>query len=179
MMLSHVTIKRYVEEGKIKVLPELTPKSLHPLGIRLHLGSDILVPRPNQVVDLGNIQNIDYEPVQIGSEGYVLKPNAFILGTTIEQYQFPPDLVGFLDGRSTFARMGLTVHSTSQIIDGNYDYPGSTVLEIKNLGSFDLILKNGLHIAILSFLRLSEPLTDTANFKYRNQTTIRGPERDV
>ena len=178
MILSHNTIKKLVDEGKIKVLPELKPEDIRPVGIRLHLGEDILIPVPGQSIDLSAIGNVQYEKSKIPAEGYTLKPGDFILGTTYETYQVPTNIVGNLDGRSTFARLGLTIHQTSQIVDGNFEYPGSTVFELKNNGSFNLVLKPLIPIAMLNFIELSEPVTDTSNFKYRQQVGVRPPEDD-
>lgn len=178
MMLSHVTIKRVLDEGKLIVVPELQPEDLRPTGIRLHLGEDLLIPIAGQTIDLARVGQVQYQKVKISPEGYSLKPGEFVLGTTYETYQFPTNLVGNLDGRSTYARLGLSIHQTSQIVDGNYEAPGSTVLEIKNNGPFQLILKPRMPIAMLNFFELSEPITDTSNFKYRHQSGVLPPESD-
>ncbi len=178
MIFSHNTIKKYIEEKKIIVLPELKPEDIRPVGIRLHLGEEILIPVEGQTVDLSNIGSVEYKKMMIPTDGHILKPGDFILGTTLETYQFPTNIVGNLDGRSTFARLGLTIHQTSQIVDGNFEYPGSTVLELKNTGKFNLVLKAGIPIAMLNFMELSEPVTDTSNFKYRQQSGVLPPQGD-
>ena len=176
MMLSHPTIKQYIGEKKIIILPELTEEDIRPIGLRLHLGADILIPVEDQTIDLTNIGKVEYTKLTIRTAGYTLKPGGFILGTTHERYQMATNLVGNLDGRSTYARLGLMIHQTSQIVDGNFEYPGSTVLEIKNNGPFNLILKALMPIAMLNFIELTAPVTDINNFKYRNQFGVRPPE---
>lgn len=175
-MLSHNTIKKYIKEGKLIFVPELKEEDIRPVGVRLHLGKELLIPTPGQTVDLSAIKDVQYEKIEIGAEGFMLKPGDFVLGTTAENYQFPTNLVGNLDGRSTLARLGLTIHQTSQIVDGNFEYPGSTVYEIKNIGNFNLILKAGMAIAMLNFIELSEPVTNTSDFKYRQQSGVLPPE---
>jgi len=114
----------------------------------------------------------------IPEEGYLLRPGDFVLGSTIEQCQYPRSIVAVIDGRSTYARLGLTVHQTAFVIDNNYEYPGGTVLEIKNEGPCNLILKVGMFIAMYHFFELSEPVLDTANKKYHRQFGVRPAEDD-
>lgn len=178
MMLSHNTIKKYIKEKKLIFSPALKEEDIRPVGVRLHLGHELLIPKAGQTIDLVSIGNPEYKKIKIAPEGFRLKPGDFVLGTTLENYQFPTNLVGNLDGRSTFARLGLTIHQTSQIVDGNFEYPGSTVFEIKNVGVFDLILKAEMPIGMLNFFELSEPVTDTSNFKYRQQSGVLPPEED-
>jgi dCTP deaminase len=176
MILSDTTIRKYLAENKIVILPTLEEKDIRPIGVRLHLGEGILIPVPGQTVDLGEVSDIRYDEQKISSEGYRLKSGDFILGTTLERFQVPTDIVGMLDGRSTYARLGLSIHCTSQMADGNFHEPGSTVLEIKNNGLFEIILRVGIPIAMLSFFELSEPVTQTDSFKYKGQVSVLAPD---
>ncbi len=176
MLLSDTTIKKYLSEGLIKILPAVKTGDIKSIGIRMHLGKDFLKPVLNKQVSLDSKAEDLYERITVLDEDYILKPNEFILGTTVERFMVPRNLVGYLDGRSTLARLGLGIHMTSQFADGNYDNASAITLEIKNNGTFNLVLKPGMPIGMLSFFELSEPVSKEAEFLYKNQTSVRPPE---
>ena len=76
---------------------------------------------------------------------------------TFESVTLPADLVGWLDGRSSLARLGLMVHVTAHRIDPGWS--GRIVLEFFNAGKLPLALRPGMMIGALSF----EPLTGPAD----------------
>ena len=76
----------------------------------------------------------------------------------------PDDIVGWLDGRSSLARLGLMVHVTAHRIDPGWS--GNIVLEFFNSGKLPLALKPGMSIGAISF----EQMTGTAERPYRKRT---------
>lgn len=50
-------------------------------------------------------------------EAFFLHPGELALAVTYESVTLPADLVGWLDGRSSLARLGLMVHVTAHRID--------------------------------------------------------------
>jgi dCTP deaminase len=74
---------------------------------------------------------------------------------TFESVTLPADLVGWLDGRSSLARLGLMVHVTAHRIDPGWS--GRIVLEFFNAGKLPLALRPGMMIGALSFEPLSGP----------------------
>ncbi len=52
-----------------------------------------------------------------GRGGLFLHPGELALAVTYESVTLPADLVGWLDGRSSLARLGLMVHVTAHRID--------------------------------------------------------------
>jgi len=80
-----------------------------------------------------------------------------------------------LDGRSTVARLGLSVHCTSQIIDGNFDEPRTVVLEIKNNGNFNIVLRPMMAVAMISFSELSTPIEQKSQSQYKGQNSVAPP----
>lgn len=72
----------------------------------------------------------------------VIKPGGFLLWQTREIVGTPeedPDLICFVDGKSTRARTGLIVHLTAPTIHAGWS--GKITLEIANLGPFHLKLQ--------------------------------------
>jgi dCTP deaminase len=175
MILSDVTIVEYIDAGKIKILPEFDRTDIRPTGIRLHLGEEILIPVEDQLVDLTAPSDIKYKRQTISTKGYILNPGMFILASTHEKVMTYPGIVGHLDGRSTFARLGLSLHCTSSIIDGIHDEPRAIVLEIKNNGFLKLVLKPKIPIGMLVFSKLSHPIRQSSQAQYRNQNSVEPP----
>lgn len=175
MILSDRTIKEYIASGKIRFFPEINPANIRPAGVRLHLGSELLIPIPNQTIDLESDQEIKFDRVSILKDSFILLPGQFVLGSTLEKFQVSRDIVCHVDGRSTVARIGLAIHCTSGIIDGNFEEPRSIVLEMKNQGPFEIVLKVQNALALLSFTQLSAPIEQAVQKQYQGQTSTLAP----
>lgn len=80
-----------------------------------------------------------------------------------------------VDGRSTVARVGLAVHCTSAIIDGNFEEPRTIVLEISNHGPFEIILRHKTALAMLSFTQLTTDILQKTQQQYAKQEGVQAP----
>ena len=69
---------------------------------------------------------------------YVLDPGEFILALTHEHIWMPRNLIAMVEGRSTYARVGLSMHQTAPWIQPGWD--GQITLEIRNSGPFKVAL---------------------------------------
>lgn len=81
------------------------------------------------------------------SNEIIINPGELVLGITKEKIKLPENICGWLQGRSRFARLGLSVHVTAGFVQ-----PGSEnqqVLEMINLGPNPLKLKAGAKIVQL------------------------------
>jgi dCTP deaminase len=175
MILSDETIKNYINSGKIQIFPEFDVADIRPAGVRLHLGKDLLIPVKGQRVDLTLSEEIAFDKMDIGKQEYLLRPNEFVLGSTYERFQVPRDIVCHVDGRSTVARIGLAIHCTSGIIDGNFEEPRTIVLEMKNQGPFDIVLRYKTAVAMLSFTQLTTEIGQSAQKQYQGQAGVMAP----
>ncbi|GEM_PF-326521 len=175
MILSDRAIKSLLDSGKIMVNPDVQEKDIRAVGIRLHLGHELLISGPNQTIDLENPEEINYERVKIPKEGFLLKPGMFVLGSTHEKFMLPKNIIGKLDGRSTVARIGLLIHCSSDTIDGNHDEPRSVVLEMKNIGTFNIILREEMPVAMLVLNQLTDDIQQKSQSQYRNQESAEPP----
>ncbi len=96
---------------------------------------------------------------------FLLMPGESVLGITKEKVSLPENICGWLEGRSTFARLGLTVHVTASFM-----HPGISskqVLEINNVSSIPLELYPGTYICQFIFQRCEGKAKYTG--KYRIQ----------
>lgn len=175
MLLSDREIQQLIATGKIQFFPEVRSQDIRPVGIRLHLGKELLIPAPGQRVDLDQSQDIHFEKVHIVEKEFILRPNEFVLGSTHEKFQVPRNIVCHVDGRSTVARIGLAIHCTSGIIDGNFEEARTIVLEMKNQGPFDIVLRHKMALAMLTFYELTSPIGQNAQKQYQGQDGVVAP----
>lgn len=166
MFLSHQTIEHYINEGKIIVQPEFDKKDIRPVGLRIHLAKDILIPEPGQTVEINSPTQLRYKEVDLTKEEFYLEPGGFILGATYEAIQTPPNILAILDGRSTVARLGIAIHATASIADGTFETLHVVTLEIKNIGNFRIRLKFKDPIGMMVFSELTEPVTQKIQSQY-------------
>ncbi len=145
-VLTKGEIERELESGRLRIEP-LEPDQIGPASIDLHLGNELRVPKsgatgPIPVTD--STDPLDFSELIEIEEPYVLEPGHTVLGVTREMLYLPPDLCGWLEGRSRIARLGLTVHVTSGFV-----HPGVAnrqVLEMSNVSKVPLALHAGVRI---------------------------------
>lgn len=162
MLLNDALIIARLEElfpfhhNDIDVEKQVQPSSIDlRLGHKIKRHRDVLNPE-SYIVDPA-VSNADkWEEVDI-SEGYVLRPGHqhFILATTIEGLRIPTDITARVDGRSSFGRKCLKVHSTAGFIDPGFE--GQITLEMDLSGRFPLLLRPGIRICQVSFQLMVSP----------------------
>lgn len=172
MFLSDKTIKEYIQEGKISIEGEYEIEST---GISLHLGNELLIPRPYQVVDSRNPKELEYVKYPLTQTPYVLKPNDFVLGSTKEIVKTDKDILTMIDGRSTYARVGMSIHLSAMFLDGLPFSKESSVLEIKNYGLFNILLHPGEKLGTYLFSLLTTPIESEKDSVYKNQNSVTPP----
>lgn len=105
-------------------------------------------------------------------ESFYLHPGQLALAVTHESITLPGNIIGWLDGRSSLARLGLMVHVTAHRIDPGWS--GQIVLEFINAGKLPLALKPKMKIGALSFEVLSDfaekPYNARVDAKYIGQS---------
>jgi dCTP deaminase len=90
------------------------------------------------------------------AEPVILVSDEFTLSCTMETVTIPDNLVAQVNGKSSWARLGLQVHATAGYIDPGFS--GQITLELKNLGSNRLALGAGVPICQLVFLQVQGPV---------------------
>src|SRR5690242_7519190 len=110
MLLADIDIARAVRYGEIKIEP-YDHLMLNPASIDVVLGHELLRPKKNvRKIDLEFVQSGHMERVEIDeSDGYTLFPGEFCLASTREVITLGKDVAGRLEGKSSLARLGLTV----------------------------------------------------------------------
>lgn len=98
---------------------------------------------------------------------WMIEPDAFLIGSTIEYLNVPNDLVCEADGRSSIGRLGLTIHQTAGFVDPGFK--GRVTLEIKNESPHYLKIRPGMRIGQFVFMRMSQVANPPYNGRYQNQ----------
>lgn len=101
----------------------------------LEVDGNVAVPSAWDSADLWNHEE---------REPFRLAPGEFVLAQTLERIVIPEDLVGFVEGRSSFARVGITVHLTAPKTDPGFD--GTIMLEMAKFGRADVELQAELDL---------------------------------
>jgi dCTP deaminase len=182
MRLSDRDIINALDQGRITLSPRPDEDKINGVTIDLHLGRRFRVFNSHGIayIDLSGSRDEINQAVEkvMGDEvilekdaTFVLHPGELALGITTETLTLPDDLVGWLDGRSSLARLGLMVHVTAHRIDPGWH--GNIVLEFFNSGKLPLALRPGMLIGAVSFETLStpalKPYTKRKDAKYRDQ----------
>lgn len=183
MRLSDVEINKYLEQQKIVINPMPPAESISGVTVDVRLGNKFRVFEGHNApfIDISgakaDVQKaldsvMSDEIVLDGDQPFILHPGELALAMTLESVTLPADIVGWLDGRSSLARLGLMVHVTAHRIDPGWS--GNIVLEFINAGKLPLALRAGMQIGALNFEMLSSPAENPynkrANAKYKDQT---------
>lgn len=176
MVLSDVDIRRYIEQGKIRVMPELPPEQFGSCSVDFRLGNEFSVFEHSKhaFIDLRDktaIQDL-MRPISVpAGESFILQPGEFALAITEERLELDADVLGRLEGRSSLGRIGIIVHGTAGLFDPGWR--GKATLELSNLGRMPVALYPGMRICSFTFEQLSSPSSipyyKKASNKYADQ----------
>ena len=184
MRLCDRDITQYLERGKIVISPAPSAEMISGLTVDIRLGNKFRVFEDHAApyIDLSGpreeVQNalnsVMSDEIEIPSDkNFFLHPGELALAMTLESVTLPSNIVGWLDGRSSLARLGLMVHVTAHRIDPGWS--GNIVLEFFNSGKLPLALKPNMKIGALSFEVLSgnaeKPYNARSDAKYRDQNS--------
>jgi dCTP deaminase len=184
-VLSNRALAAAIGAGRIRITSAPLPLSHGEAGaygtcsLDLQLSPEIFVPRPGLQINLsirgqiGSTLNAIYERHEIPAGGWILYPNRFILGRTIERVALPlsrESLAARIEGRSSYARTGLLVHFTAPTIHAGFD--GTITLEMINLGEYPLVLLPNSAICQLIVETVEgEPLRSDSQFQGQSSAT--------
>jgi len=157
MVLSDRTIREELARGRLVIRP-LMEGSIQPASVDVHLDRKVLVFRNSRrpYIDVREPTEDLTEMVEIGEDApFILHPGEFVLGSTLEYFEIPNDLVARLEGKSSLGRLGLLIHSTAGYVDPGWK--GHLTLELSNVARLPITLYYGMKIGQVSFLRLTAP----------------------
>jgi dCTP deaminase len=170
-----------MEAGRIKITPAPdVERQLGSVSVDFRLGTTFMVFEHSRhsYIDPRHPQSIGeaMRTIEVAEdEPFIMQPGDFALANTIENLELADDLLGRMEGRSSIARLGITVHSTAAVFEPGWI--GTATMELSNLGRMAVALYPGMRICAFSFQQVSSPvLTPYRNKignKYAGQMTPR------
>ena len=182
MRLSDIDIEESLRKGQIKISPAPDTSMISGVSVDIRLGNEFRVFQDHTApfidlsgpkVEMQKAMNsvMSDEIVIPDGEAFFLHPGELALAVTLESVTLPDNIVGWLDGRSSLARLGLMVHVTAHRIDPGWS--GQIVLEFYNSGKLPLALRPKMKIAALNFETMSSsaarPYNKRQDAKYKDQ----------
>jgi dCTP deaminase len=189
-VLSDKGIRAALQRGEITIAPTPTDEQYTTSAVDLYLDGEFRqwdkkrlkeVPGGSLVLDLASQEfsmtaDAFLQPAQLEPDGsFILRPGEFVLAVTRERIELKRGvpIAARVEGRSSFARLGLVVHLTAPTVHAGFR--GPITLEMVNLGLFHLRLTpNKTAICQLIFERLESPPTGTIRTQFQDQTTPTG-----
>jgi dCTP deaminase len=143
--------RKIQEANGINLIEPFNESQLQPASYDLRLGGQIRT-ETGLAYDL-----MEYKgPVPGWSKALAqedMEPGRFLLAHTMETIHVPPHLCARVEGKSTWARMGLQVHSAGFVDPG---FKGQLTLELVNHANLKHFkLRRGMLIAQISFFALA------------------------
>lgn len=158
MILSGDDIHKALAEGRMIIKPAPRKDDIDTTSIDLHMGEPLWIwdpelTRPDNEYLKINLDEYDYrkfskryqvEVTKQPSGKYLLEPNRVYLGSTFEKVRFPAGskLAGRVEGKSSLARLGFSVHMTAPMIHCGTGL-GVITLEMFNHGPFAIEVTPG------------------------------------
>lgn len=141
MILSDIAIRRQMMKKAIVIDPMPQDWQFQPASVDLTLGSHFQSPYSDLPCISMNL--------------YTMLPGECMLATTAERIEVADDMVARVEGKSSWGRKFLMVHSTAGFIDPGFR--GQITLELTNLSQVTQVLPVGGAIAQVSFHWLDQP----------------------
>lgn len=180
-MLCDRSIIKHIRAGDIVIDPQPPHNAIQPASVDVMLGARFI-----EVLNVGDSQffsaDLPLSPPapDLGflTETFCIMPGQCVLASTRERIKVPDFMVARVEGKSTWGRRFLQVHSTAGFIDPGFF--GRITLELKNQSPAPLILPVGGAIAQISFDLLDaacdRPYGSDGLFShYQGQDDTRGP----
>lgn len=181
MYLTDQQIRRRIDEFVFEAEPNFAPfdpdEQIGPCSVDLRLSAVYWKPEPPRPWRLGRPLPLDLSRATImeakpnrgwrrvsvrATDVIVLKPKRMILARTCESFRVPTDCAGSLEGRSSYSRMGISVHPSAGFI--NPGYYGRMPIILYNESPFTIRVPVGLSLCQVIFIGLTEiPKLDYAS----------------
>jgi dCTP deaminase len=162
VVLSRPDILQYIADGRLKIEPAVEEERIAQVSVDLRLGRAFsCFKKPPGYLSAIHIDPSLWTSADLWDhyeqDTFLLKPKQLVLATTLERVKIPSDLVGLVEGRSSWARCGITIHVTAPKIDPGFD--AQITLEMANFSEVPVLLRAQIDTpAQLMLLRLSTPL---------------------
>ncbi len=141
MILSDGDIDHIIKSGKAFLVNPYNEENLQPNSVDLTLGDEL--------------KKLNGKSIDLRQSSYKLKPQEFLLGSTMEKIHMPHDLCGHIDGKSSIGRLGVFIENSGFVDSG---FTGNITLEIYNASDKEFELYHGMNICQILFQTLTSPV---------------------
>jgi len=170
MILVDWQILDRITRGSIKIDP-YDPRLVQPNSLDIRLGSHFVwYTRSGTVIDPYNKDSVSSGIEEVHADSFILNPGQFVLAETLECIGLPDNVVATIEGKSSIARLGVTLHQTGGWIDAGFR--GTITLEMANVNSRPVKVYAGMPIGQLVFYtteRAEKPYDKKGDAKYLDQ----------
>ncbi len=158
MILSDRDIRKAMTRGDI-MISDFSESQIGPASVDLRLGSVFKVFKHYDITHIDPAAGIPDEMLHTidvpKDSSFIIHPGEFVLGIIHERVRISDSLCVRIDGRSSWGRLGIIVHSTAGFVNPGWD--GHLTLEITNISRLPVMLRPGTRICQISFELLTSP----------------------
>ncbi len=168
-----------IASGHLSFDPAIELNQVVPSAVDLRLGNHFTVFKTpptgvDTVIDLARVNNVEeiasaYGDTHFREAGkpFRLEPGKFVLAYTMEYVKLPNYLAARVEGRSSLARLGISIHQTAPTVHATFE--GQLRLEISLTGPYPCLLYPGQKICQLIIERLGTPAQTSLNSQFQQQ----------
>jgi len=170
MILVDWQILDRITRGSIKIDP-YDSKLVQPNSLDIRLGNHFVwYTGSSDVIDPYTKDSLSSGIEEVHADSFILNPGQFVLAETLECIGLPDNIVATIEGKSSIARLGVTLHQTGGWIDAGFR--GTITLEMANVNSRPVKVYAGMPIGQLVFYtteRAERPYDQKGDAKYLDQ----------
>lgn len=157
---------------RLWITPLLDDNQIGDASLDVRLGNEFILIRQSNLLSIdpahGERMGINIGKYQerfrvCFGEKFILHPNQFILGSTLEYIGLPLDLTAQVEGRSSWGRLGLIIATATPVAPG---FRGVITFELINAGQAPIVLYPGLSIAQLIVSETSDEIAYRGRYHY-------------
>ena len=151
-------LNKYEKNDSIIVTPLLDREAqINQIGIDCRLSNQFIVFKTQYVEVIDIMKKESQRQYQEAfvipfDRGFILHPNTMVLGSTFEFISLPGNIVASIEGRSSWARLGLMIATAVYVEPG---FKGCMTLELSNVSNIPIKLYPGMRIGQLIFSETS------------------------
>jgi dCTP deaminase len=166
MVLTREAYLEEIDAGRLVITP-FDKAAAGPGSYDLAIGNEFrYFKKAHRILDVS--EGADYREHTIlttrtDDEPFIIMPGEAAHTITRERIKLPGDICGWLQGRSTYARLGLMVHITASFVQPGVD--NQQVLEMFNASPVPLALKPGSKICHIIFMRCEGSASYSGKFQ--------------
>ena len=168
MVLSDGEIRELISKKELEVFP-LEDKQVQPASVDITLGNTFSIIEDVTSGIIDPTQSITYKT--FNTNKFLLLPGQFVLATTREYIKLPDNLTAFVEGRSSWGRLGLFIQNAGWVDPG---FEGEITLELYNANRCAIELSSGLRIGQLVFAKMEKNAINSYDGKYQKQKSATG-----